>query len=142
MTSTVETAVRCRTARLLVLAGALLATLSGCGSGTEPGALRIRVSGVLTSASTGHPLQFGGVTLYVLDPGAQTRTPLASAVASNNGSYVLTTTLSDCDESLLEIEASAFGYAPLVFGGASDPHVRCIDTAQAISFRLSPAAFP
>lgn len=142
MTYRIATAARHRATQVLLLAGASLATLSACGSGTEPGALRLRVSGVLTSASTGHPLQFGGVTLYALDPVAETRTPIASAVVSNNGSYVLTTSLSDCDEALLEIEASAFGYAPLVYGGSSDPHVRCIDAAQAISFRLSPASFP
>jgi hypothetical protein len=29
-----------------------------------------------------------------------------------------------------------------VYAGTSDPHVRCVDTAQAISFRLSPEALP
>lgn len=142
MTHRIISAARRRAAGVLVLAGASLAALSACSSGTEPGALRIRVSGVLTSATTGHPLQFGGVTLYALDPAADTRTPLASAVASTNGGYVLSTDLQDCDEALLEIEASAFGYEPLVYDGSSDPHVRCTDTAQAISFRLSPAVFP
>lgn len=131
-----------RAAGTLALVGASLATLAACESGAAPGELRLRVSGVLASATTGHPLRFGGVTLYVVDTTVGTRTPLASAVANANGSYVLTRSLSACDEALLELEGSALGYAPLVYAGTSDPHVRCVDTAQAISFRLSPEALP
>ncbi|MBE0591878.1 MAG: hypothetical protein IH616_05700 [Gemmatimonadales bacterium] len=131
-----------RAAAATALGVALLATLSACGSGTAPGEIRIRVSGVLTSATTGHPLRFGGVTLYLLDLTAGTRTPLSSAVVNTNGSYVLTTSLDGCDESLLEIEGSALGYAPLVHDASSDPHVRCVVEAQPINFRLSPDRFP
>ncbi len=133
---------RRRTTRALALIAASSWVVSACGSGTAPGELQLRVAGVLTSATTGHPLRFGGVTLYRIDGTGGARTALASAVANTNGSYVLTTSLPSCDESLLEIEGSALGYAPLVYDGSADPHVRCVGEAQQISFRLTPVVIP
>jgi len=125
-----------------VLSAVLAAVLAACGSGTGPGELRLRVSGVLTSAVNGQPLRFGSVTLYELDSIAATRTPLAAVVASVNGSYVLTVNEAGCDETRLELEASAFGYADQVYDASSAQHVRCVADPQAIDFQLSPATVP
>jgi len=120
----------------------LLSFLAACGSGTAPGELKLLVSGVLTSAVNGEPLRWGGVTLYELDAGSGARTPIAAVVANMNGSYVLTVNESACDESRLELEANALGYASAVYDASSPQHVRCVSEPQAIDFQLGPAVVP
>jgi len=125
-----------------VYAVALLFVVAACGSGTAPGELKLLVSGVLTSAVNGEPLRWGGVTLYELDPGNGARTPIAAVVANMNGSYVLTVNESACDESRLELEANALGYASAAYDASSPQHVRCVSDPQAIDFQLSPTTVP
>lgn len=120
----------------------LLSAPAACGSGTAPGELKLLISGVLTSASSGQPLRFAGVTLYDVNPGTGTRSPIAAVVANMNGSYVLTVNQAGCDESRLEIEASANGYTTEVYDASADPHVRCVADPQGIDFHLSPAGAP
>jgi len=120
----------------------LLSLSIACGSGTAPGELKLLVSGVLTSAVNGEPLRWGGVTLYELDPGSGTRTPIAAVVVNMNGSYVLTVNESGCDETRLELEANALGYSSVVYDAASQHHVRCVSEPQAIDFQLSATTVP
>ena len=116
-----------------------LVTLFVCAACTTEPETTIQVRGTVTAADDGSPVV--GATVTVGETSLTSSRLLARVETNNQGNYSLSfIEPTVCDESLLNIFASAQGFQLLAFFGfkedPDEPRVRCTDEPQTIDFQL------